>query len=59
MAERSKSKRKIERLRVALRENLKRRRAQAKERSATEQDGSGSSTPAHESAGIGADKRNR
>ena len=53
---------KAERLRAALRENLKRRKAQAKGRLAAEGDqqaGPESSTPAHDSAGFGADKQNR
>jgi hypothetical protein len=59
MAERPKSAEKAgrqRRLGAALRENLKRRRAQAKGRAAAEaaQDGA----KPHDSAGIGADKRN-
>ena len=49
---------KSERLRAALRENLKRRKAQAKGR-LDQQTGTESSTPAHDSAGFGADKQNR
>ena len=49
---------KSERLRAALRENLKRRKAQAKGR-LDQQTGAESSTPAHDSAGFGADKQNR
>jgi hypothetical protein len=48
--------RKADRLRAALRENLKRRRAQARERSVAEE---APSTPAHDSAGFGADKQKR
>ena len=59
-----------ERLRAALRQNLRRRKAQAKARAATEvaqddvaQDdvaqGHRPSTPAHDSAEIGADKQKR
>jgi hypothetical protein len=51
---------KAERLRAALRENLKRRKAQAKGRlaaKATPRDGT--SIPTHDSAEIGADKQNR
>jgi hypothetical protein len=54
---------KTERLRQALRENLKRRKAQAKQRAASATDQTEAapepSTPPHDSAGIGADKRNQ
>jgi hypothetical protein len=52
---------KAERLRAALRENLKRRKVQAKGRSAVQvapDTGPESSTPPHDSAGFGADKQN-
>jgi len=57
MTERSKPKRKdAERLSAALRENLKRRKAQDKARRARE--GAGDRTgAAHDSAGIGGEKR--
>jgi hypothetical protein len=56
----AKPSRKVERLRTALRENLKRRKAQAKGREASglARD-EAPSTPPHDSAGIGADKRER
>jgi hypothetical protein len=70
MAKAAKSPGKAERLRAALRQNLRRRRAQAKARAATDvaqddvaQDdvaqGHRPSTPAHDSAEIGADKQKR
>jgi hypothetical protein len=46
------------RLSAALRENLKRRKAQARERLTPEGGPEGSAEP-HDSAGIGADKPNR
>ena len=57
MTERSKPKRKdVQRLSAALRENLKRRKAQDKARRARE--GAGDRTgAAHDSAGIGGEKR--
>jgi hypothetical protein len=57
MAKTDQESRKTERLRAALRENLKRRKAQAKGRSAPAA-AKPPSTPAHDSAGIGADKQN-
>jgi hypothetical protein len=51
------SDRKTERLRAALRENLKRRKDQARERSSPLTDKATPSTSAHESARIGADKQ--
>jgi len=60
--------RNAERLRTALRENLRRRKLQAKVRSqasskppaaAEPRSPDAPSTPAHESAGFGADKQNR
>ena len=62
MTESERTSDKADRLRAALRENLKRRKAQAKGRLASERDqqaGPESSTPAHDSAGFGADKQNR
>jgi hypothetical protein len=65
MAKAAKSPGKAERLRAALRQNLRRRKAQAKARAATDvaQDdvaqGHRPSTPAHDSAEIGADKQKR
>ena len=57
MTERSKPKRKdVQRLSAALRENLKRRKAQDKARRARETDGDRTGA-AHDSAGIGAEKR--
>jgi hypothetical protein len=51
---------KAERLRTALRENLKRRKAQAKGRLAAKATPSdGTSIPTHDSAEIGADKQSR
>jgi hypothetical protein len=60
MAKPAKKPGKADRLRAALRENLKRRKTQAKGRSATEtaQDDK-PSTPAHDSAEFSADKQNR
>jgi hypothetical protein len=59
----SKSPDKAERLRAALRENLKRRKVQAKQRTASAPDQAEvapePSTRSHDSAGIGADKRNQ
>ena len=55
---RTKTPEKADRLRAALRENLKRRKAQAKGRSQAAADKS-ASTAAHDSAEIGADKQNR
>ena len=59
----AKSTDKTERLRQALRENLKRRKAQAKQRAAPAADQGEAapdpSTRPHDSAGIGADKRNQ
>jgi hypothetical protein len=47
------------RLSAVLRENLKRRKAQARGRKAGQQDGSDKgSTETHDSAGFGRDKRN-
>jgi hypothetical protein len=57
MAKTDHESRKAERLRTALRENLKRRKAQAKGRSAPAA-AKQPSTPAHDSAGIGVDKQN-
>ena len=55
--------RRAQRLSAALRDNLKRRKAQAKRRDlgrAAEKDGpAGPSTETHDSAGFGEDKRNR
>jgi hypothetical protein len=62
MAKAAKTPGKAERLRTALRENLKRRKAQAKARSAASASDVASdqpSTPAHDSAEIGADKQKR
>ena len=69
MAKAAKSPGQAERLRAALRQNLRRRKAQAKARAATDvaqdeaQDdvaqGHRPSTPAHDSAEIGADKHKR
>jgi hypothetical protein len=70
MAKAPKSPGKAERLRAALRQNLGRRKAQAKARAATDvtQDDVGRddvaqghrpSTPAHDSAEIGAEKQKR
>jgi hypothetical protein len=56
MTESPKSSRKAERLRAALRENLKRRKLQARERTQQARPGTRSAA-AHESAGIGADKQ--
>jgi len=56
--DRAKPPEKADRLRSALRENLKRRKAQAKGRSQAAADKSASTAP-HDSAEIGADKRNR
>jgi hypothetical protein len=49
---------KAERLREALRENLRRRKVQAKRRSSAKTTGNKSSTP-HDSAEIGTEKQNR
>ena len=65
-----KKERRAQRLSAALRDNLKRRRAQAKERNvgrnreSTAESGAknapaGPSTATHDSAGFGEDKRNR
>jgi hypothetical protein len=54
--------RRTRRLSVALRDNLKRRKAQAKGREAergAERAPTGPSTETHDSAGFGDDKRNR
>jgi hypothetical protein len=66
MAKAAKSPGKAERLRAALRQNLRRRKAQAKARAATDvaqeddvAQGLRPSTPAHDSAEIGADKQKR
>jgi len=60
MTKPAKPSRKVERLRSALRENLKRRKAQAKGREASGLAGEvRPSTPAHDSAGISADKQDR
>jgi len=56
MIEPPKSSRKADRLRAALRENLKRRKLQARERARKVRLGTPSAA-AHESAGIGADKQ--
>ena len=58
-----KKERRAQRLSAALRDNLKRRRAQAKRRNAAESGAenapAGPSTETHDSAGFGEDKRNR
>jgi hypothetical protein len=47
------------RLSAALRDNLKRRKAQARGRTAEKDGPAGSSTGTHDSAGFAEDKRNR